>query len=367
MDKYHYRPLDEPVAITDQDWPKDVLPLVHVRTLTYMHKEYIRDCIEGILMQKTTFPVRVLIHDDASTDKTADIVREYEMKYPDLISGYYQTENSYSQKNIEDKRRLRAPFDEMCIGKYEALCEGDDFWIDPLKLQKQVVFLENNPEFGLVHGDSHKFYHEEDQWVYHANKYKANINEPASKEELFYGIVNLDYTLFTATVLYRKELLNRTDNNRKVFLMGDSPRWLELSQHTRFKYMDETFAVYRIKKNSLSNATDLKKQLRFILSMMEMRVYYCRVIGYEIKSELKNNYNNALLRYMLLDPAFKPEYEMMDPTRCQIMKINLNQKPIFNLLLVSIFKAKYRMKEYLKKMLRKTGVDSLSRFRHKIS
>ncbi len=146
---YTYTPLYEPVPITEQVWPENTMPLLHTRTMTFMHEDYIRDCIEGILMQRTTFPVHVLIHDDASTDKTAEIVKEYERKYPKLIKAYYQTENSYSKP---DKDERKVEFFSWRIGKYEAMCEGDDYWIDPYKLQKQVEFLEGNPKYSAVFG-----------------------------------------------------------------------------------------------------------------------------------------------------------------------------------------------------------------------
>ena len=150
---YNYKPLPEPIPITKQLWPEGTLPLVHTRTMTYMHESYIKECIEGILMQKTTFPVHVLIHDDASTDRTAEIVKEYELKYPHLIKAYYQKENSHTEK---DKSERRVEFTRMQIGKYEALCEGDDYWTDPLKLQKQTMFMEGNSGYSLCY---HKHKH----------------------------------------------------------------------------------------------------------------------------------------------------------------------------------------------------------------
>ena len=107
---------------------------------TYNHEPYIRQCLEGFVMQKTDFAFEVLIHDDASTDKTADIIREYEAHYPDIIKPIYQTENQYSKKTGIMKT-FQIP---RVKGKYIALCEGDDYWIDPLKLQKQVDILEKD-------------------------------------------------------------------------------------------------------------------------------------------------------------------------------------------------------------------------------
>jgi glycosyltransferase involved in cell wall biosynthesis len=97
------------------------------------------------MMQKTNFLFEVLVHDDASTDGTVDIIREYETKYPDIIKPIYQTENQYS-KGISISPTYQFP---RAKGKYIALCEGDDYWTDPLKLQKQVDFLEANPTYSL--------------------------------------------------------------------------------------------------------------------------------------------------------------------------------------------------------------------------
>ena len=118
-------------------------PLVSVICNAYNHELYIRDALKGFVTQKTDFPLEILIHDDASTDKTADIIREYEAQYPDLIKPIYQTENQYSRGGIGKFQFPRA------VGKYIAFCEGDDYWTDPLKLQKQVDALEAHPEVDI--------------------------------------------------------------------------------------------------------------------------------------------------------------------------------------------------------------------------
>lgn len=120
-------------------------PFVSIICNTYNHEKYIRDALDGFIMQKTDFPFEILVHDDASTDKTADIIREYEAKYPDLISAIYQTENQYSK----DERISMIYQYPRVKGKYIAICEGDDFWTDPLKLQKQINALEEHPEVDM--------------------------------------------------------------------------------------------------------------------------------------------------------------------------------------------------------------------------
>ena len=124
--------------------------MVSICCLTYNHEPYIRDCLEGFVNQKTNFKFEVIIHDDASTDKTADIIREYESKYPDIIKPIYQTENQYSQ-GIKFGKKYIYP---KMRGKYVAFCEGDDYWCDNNKLQKQFDFFDFYPEAHPIFSDS---------------------------------------------------------------------------------------------------------------------------------------------------------------------------------------------------------------------
>lgn len=120
-------------------------PLVSICCVTYNHAPFIRQCLDGFLMQKGV-DFEILIHDDCSTDGTTEIIREYAEKYPDLIFPLYETENQFCKPGRESMdfynyRRAQ--------GKYIALCEGDDYWTDPLKLQKQVEFMEANPDYSV--------------------------------------------------------------------------------------------------------------------------------------------------------------------------------------------------------------------------
>ena len=119
--------------------------MVSIICNTYNQAKYIKDALNGFVMQETSFPFEVLIHDDASTDGTVEIIKEYEKKYPDIIKPIYEKENQYSKgKGLVGKiQKSRAK------RKYVAMCEGDDYWTDPHKLQKQFDFMEANPDYTL--------------------------------------------------------------------------------------------------------------------------------------------------------------------------------------------------------------------------
>ncbi|MDB4925229.1 glycosyltransferase family 2 protein [Mucilaginibacter sp.] len=114
--------------------------IVSVCCITYNHKQFIAQSIEGFLMQKTNFPFEIVIGDDCSTDGAADVIKEYKEKYPDKIKLTSGNKNVGAHENMRN-------IVEACVGKYIALCDGDDFWTDPYKLQKQVDFLEQNPGY----------------------------------------------------------------------------------------------------------------------------------------------------------------------------------------------------------------------------
>lgn len=127
---------------------QEIKPLVVIRSITFNHENYLRDALESFVMQKTDFPFVAIVHDDASTDGTAEVLREYAEKYPDIILPILEKDNQWSKHDGSLSQILKEAV-EATGAKYIALCEGDDYWTDPLKLQKQVDFLEQNPDFSL--------------------------------------------------------------------------------------------------------------------------------------------------------------------------------------------------------------------------
>lgn len=123
--------------------------LVSIVCITYNHEKYIRDAVQGFLNQKVNFQYEIIIHDDVSNDSTATIIREYEKQYPNLIHGLYETTNQYSKVGI----LLLKDIYKKCRGKYIAICEGDDYWIDCNKLQLQVDYMENHEDCMLLMHD----------------------------------------------------------------------------------------------------------------------------------------------------------------------------------------------------------------------
>jgi len=218
----------------------DQKPLVSVVSITYNHEPYIRDCLEGFLMQKTDFPFEVIIHDDASTDHTADIIREYYEKRPDLFHVIIERENQYS-KGTE----VSTPLIKMAQGKYIALCEGDDFWTDSLKLQKQFNFLEKKPDCSLCFHNVYIKTH--DVKVYplsFSSGYKTGKD------------VLKKWTIPTCSVLFRREVrdifIPITEHEIR-FYAGDIIVFLSAARIGHLYGLKDRMATYRRQPGGLTN------------------------------------------------------------------------------------------------------------------
>lgn len=200
-----------------KNWPKEWdRPEVSVRCLAYNHEPYIRKALDGFIMQNTNFPFVVVVHDDASTDKTADIIREYESKFPKIIKPIYESENQYSKQDGS----LRRIVDKACTGKYIAYCEGDDYWCNPHKLQKQYEAMESHPECSLcVHTVQCVSNEGKDinRHIPYKNLFKTNF----IKQDEFAQALIADhrYPFQTSSFFLRKEHLEK---NEKFFLESPS-------------------------------------------------------------------------------------------------------------------------------------------------
>ncbi len=137
-----------PTKIAEHDWPVGTRPVVSICCITYNHEKFIAQAIEGFLKQETTFPVEIYIHDDASTDATAGIIQSYQLCYPRLIKAVFQKENQYSKGNSPFTRIF-----SLAKGDFISYCEGDDYWTDPYKLERQVSYLLDHPQVVLCFHD----------------------------------------------------------------------------------------------------------------------------------------------------------------------------------------------------------------------
>ena len=135
--------------ISERDWRSDIRPLVSVLCPTFNQENFIGPCLDSVLGQIASFPVEIIVHDDASTDGTAAVVRSYQEKYPQIIKPIFQTENQLTRR-----RKARPIMLEHAKGAFVASCDGDDRWLDPHKLTKQVDFLLRNPSFVLSFHDA---------------------------------------------------------------------------------------------------------------------------------------------------------------------------------------------------------------------
>ncbi|MBA5628395.1 glycosyltransferase [Moheibacter lacus] len=207
--------------------------MVSICSITYNHAPYIRECLDGFLMQKCDFEYEVLIHDDASTDGTAKIIKEYQEKYPHIIKPIFQTENQWS-KGV---RTIQSTYNfSRAQGKYIAMCEGDDYWTDPLKLQKQVDFLEANPNFSISFHRAMRITPDGEK----INEFPSlNLKSKLSTEDLALNnfIPNLS-VIFRKTEIDTKLLQNMP--------LGDYAMHMANSRLGFIHYHKEVMAAYRI-------------------------------------------------------------------------------------------------------------------------
>ncbi len=213
-------------------------PMVSIICLAYNVKDFIRNAVDGMLMQKTTFPFEILLHDDASTDGTADIVREYAEKYPDIVIPIIQTENQHSK----GRGMLQKFVIPLVRGKYVAMCEADDYWTDPLKLQKQFDFLEAHPDYSLCGAKIRQINYSDttmpDKIVAPLDHTgEVTIEQIFARREL--------QTFATCSLFYRHSVMQQRPADEVFPRRGDRTMVIWLALNGRVWYIDDEVGVYR--------------------------------------------------------------------------------------------------------------------------
>lgn len=269
-------------------WKQDKGVAVSVSCTTFNQDIYIEDAIKGFLNQETSFPFEILIHDDASTDKTAEIIRKYEKKYPRIIKAIFQTENQYSKKVC-----INSKFNfSRAKGKYIAICEGDDYWTSHDKLQKQFEFMEENKNFSFTFHNAYVHY----QGTNTINLFNSNLKKGCyTTKDLFIR----DWFIPTASLFMRKKSLDILPDWIGTVRSIDLVFEIIASTKGDFWYDDEAQSVYR--KNAIGSISSLKERpwlfLNYRIKMMkllflELPLKYKVFIIFDIfKSFLKINYS----------------------------------------------------------------------------
>jgi len=228
--------LNEYSELRNKKYNNNVIPLVSINCLTYNHNKYIRDAIEGFLSQRTNFPIEILIHDDASTDGTTEIIKEYEKRYPNLIKPLYEEENQW----VKGRRGSIVFNIPRAQGKYIAFCEGDDYWTDPYKLQKQVDFLESHPEYSMCVHNS--IVHYEDGEYPDTFFNKADQKSIITTEDLI-----VKWSFATATMLCQKSMMKKFQESPYLNEIYNVDWFLSLmlSFECPIFFLQEVMSVYR--------------------------------------------------------------------------------------------------------------------------
>lgn len=225
-------------------------PLVSICCLTYNHSKYIRQCLDGFMIQKTSFLFEVLIHDDASTDGTQEIIDEYKNRYPDIIKPIYQKENQYS-KGIDVSKVYQF---SRAKGKYIALCEGDDYWTDSFKLQKQVNAIEQDDKIGFVY-TKFKLVDCENNTIDYIRSVEQQFAK--SKSGLLFPVLLKNNFPQTLTVLFRKELLDGVEEYYRF--VYDWPIFLHICGQCKSVFLNEIMGCYRINPNGIMVSGKLRE------------------------------------------------------------------------------------------------------------
>lgn len=257
-------------------------PLVAINCITYNQAQYIREALEGFIIQRTDYHFVAIIHDDASTDGTQQVIEQYANKYPEIILPIYETENQYSKGGFSRVFKIMNSANEIAEVKYIAICEGDDYWTDPYKLQKQIEFLESHPDYGMCYTKVKSFCQE-------TNSFKDCWGGPYDNLSLLL----IRNTIPTLSVVLRQSILNQYYTENKLdyynWKMADYPIWLYFAANSKIKFFDKVCGVYRILVDSASHKTNVLDNIYFRLNFTEISAMFAKRYGKAEEIKLANN------------------------------------------------------------------------------
>jgi glycosyltransferase involved in cell wall biosynthesis len=280
--------------------PKEPSIKVSVCMPVYQHEKYLREALDGVLSQQTTFSFEIVAGDDGSTDGTPKILREYAQNYPDKIRAFIHPVNlgPSSPKEFAGRNNVLFLLKE-CNGQYVALCEGDDYWTDPLKLQKQVDFMEANPEFSICHHNLEVIY--EDSTPSHT------FNSPDQKQiSSITDLLEDKWFIGTASTLYRNYFLSQDFAPwHHAAASGDWALVLQIAAHGPIRFLPETMGVYRKHRGGLSNV-QASTNLYFLRNRKEMFENVNQWLNGEYASIIDHTIKNYEERLVLLSKIENP-------------------------------------------------------------
>lgn len=208
-------------------------PLLSVCMISYNHEKFIKQALDSILMQKVNFAYEIVVGEDCSTDNTKNLLLEYNNNFPGLFKLILQKTNTGGIPNFIET--LNA-----CTGKYIAYLESDDCWTDINKLQKQVDFLEKNPEYGMIHSRAN-IIDRNNELLFISEK-----NQPSG--DVFDYLIFKNSFIINCTVCYRKSIIDSLIKKAKaenITYLIDYYMWLYTALHSKIKYLDEVTSSYR--------------------------------------------------------------------------------------------------------------------------
>jgi glycosyltransferase involved in cell wall biosynthesis len=264
MNSKHFIPKARPQALSIQHWPLGTKPLVSIWCATHNHNAFLGQALDSFLMQETTFPVEIIIHDDASTDRTQEIIQFYQNKHPQVIVTMIQPTNILGSGVVSN---LHSIFSEKSLGDYVAYCDGDDFWTDKAKLQTQVDVMESSPDVSLTYHQVH---------IAHGTSLNPSSDffpqiihtHPKTEELLATNFVP------TCSVLLRSNAHHNLSETSSRIELGDWSSWIMASLKGRILGLPGIMSCYRQHAGGMWHGATPTKQrwvlYQFWVGMLEV-------------------------------------------------------------------------------------------------